>query len=162
MQDADYLRHLKALGKLVYGYDQAAANAATHRDIVAKTFDQVATGDADDNEALTIVAGQLSTWLSAIANGPAAIQALMKTLVEQYVRSTLFLDSFETGAPLASMTTAAILTLFAAEMTEDSKTFDTDGADGFANFFKTEYDVTCPTAGSPTYADATYVVGTIV
>lgn len=162
MTNDNYARHLKVLGKLVFVYDTASAEATNHETYLATTFDQVATGSSVDNDAVALLAGHIAAWRLAITEGATSIKARMKSIVDSYLRSSLFRSDFVTGAPTAAMTAAQVAVLFDAEMTADSKTFTTAGATGLAHFFNTEYSTTMPDAGSPTYADGTYCVSTVV
>jgi hypothetical protein len=162
MLDADYARHFKVLGKYVKGYDDAAADAVAQSALIATTADQVATGLAVDNGPLLSFAANIAQWMAAISSGADAIRALMITLVADYMRTSAFLDSFETAIVNAGMPNAQLAAALDEEMTEDSKLFDTASTTGFAHFFNTEFGTTMPASGSPTHADATYVVSTVV
>lgn len=163
MTDADYLERLKILGKLCYIYDTAAASVTTMETAIARFFDQVATGEAATSwAALQVFNPYTAQFASAVASGPTALKAWAVQCAGYYLASAAFTAGLVTAR--ASNTAAASLVAWIADMTDDSKTLTTAASTGLVHFFETNWSPTgdFPQSESPTYADGTYVVATIV
>ena len=152
MLDANYLKHLKVLGKLCYIYDTASASVVTMETAVARFFDQVATGEASTSwPALQVFNPYTAQFASAVASGPTAIRQWAVQCAGYYLASTAFTADLVTAR--TSNTVAASLVAWIADMDDDSKTLTTANWAPTGDF---------PQSESPTYADSTYVVATIV
>lgn len=164
MLDANYEKHLKVLGKLCYAYDQAVADLAGQELTAERFFDQVATGASGSWQNLLLASGFAPAWAAAMTNGSEAIKTLMSRLAGYYLTSAEFRDDFVVEAPADPTSAQSVLVALIAELDADSKTLTTAAATGLVHFFETEW---APTGDflqseSPSYADATYVVQTVV
>ena len=170
MTNDNYIRHLKVLGKLVFVYDEASAQVDEHRDYLAVTCDQIATGLAIDNDALTALAANLPSWNLAISSGPESLKVRMTTLLEAYIKTAMFCDTIVETTVNANQSATVILQALAVEMDTDTKTLTEQSYldHGLAAFFESEYasqttwETPFPIDSPGSYPDETYVVGTIV
>ena len=162
MTDANYLKHLKVLGKLCKLYDDAVASVAAQDTLRATTIDQASTGLSADLPASDIIAAVQSSWSAAILAGETALQALALSTARSYLLSSYFRSDL-TNTP-ASVTITAVLDAWILDFTANSKTLTTESSACFINFFDALYgsETTFPGSGSPTYADGTYVVSAVV
>jgi len=164
MTDANYQRHLKALGKLCALFDAATASTAAANTLLATTADQFATGLVVDNPAVELLAQNLNSLQAAINSGPVAIQTQCVNIAASYLGLPLFISGLTTVP--ATSSAAAVLTALAAEMTTDTKTLTTKSGTGLINFF----DTIAGTAGAwnsaadnvADYKDSIYVVSAVV
>ena len=164
MLDANYLRHLKVLGKWAKLFDVAAADVTTLDTLLSTTVDQYATGTTDSLPAILLFPTFTNRFSSAIGQGATALQQVAKDAAKAYLISADFREDFVTSTPATPSSVASVLTALAAEMTTDGKTFTTKTTTGFCLFFDsiTETTTAFPQSGAPTYADSVYVVSTIV
>lgn len=163
MLDANYQKHLKILGKLCYGWDEASADLASQTLTAERFYDQTATGAAGSWVNLQLFNGFTSQWAGALVAGATAIKSLMETMAASYLTSAEFQDDMTTVATTPS-SAQSVLEALIAEMGDDSKTLTTAAGTGLVHFFETVWapDGDLPQSGSPSYADGTYVVQTIV
>jgi len=164
MTDANYIRHLKVLGKYCKIYDDADADATAQGVLIATTSDQIATGLAIDTPAVAMHGPYISSLTAAVSSGPTALKALAVQLAGQYLSLNLFYTSLTT-VPTSTTAVAALVAL-QTEMGAgvDNKTLTTEGSTGLVNFFDTILgsEGTWNTAGPGDYPDATYVVSAVV
>jgi hypothetical protein len=163
MLDAGYAKHFAAIGKLVYLWDTAGAQVATLETGAARFFDQIATGESASWPASKFFNPYTQSIADAIASGPVALQDRIKSLVGYYLTSPIFLADLET-TPVNATQAKSVLEALIAEMADDSKTFTTAASTGFVHFFETLWSPagSFGQSGTPTYADSTYCVATIV
>jgi hypothetical protein len=163
MLDANYQKHLKILGKLCQMWDSASASSTAEQLLAARFFDQVATGEAGSWVNLQLFAPYTGQIQSAILSGALAIKAMAEQLAGYYLVSAEFRGDL-TNTPTSPTSAQSVLEALIAEMTADSKTLTTAAATGLVNFFETVWapSGSFPQSGSPSYADGTYVVVTIV
>jgi hypothetical protein len=163
MTDANYIRHLKVLGKYCKLYDNATADITAQNLLLSTTCDQVATGLSVDLPAVLLQAGISQQWSGNIVNGATALQSTAINAASQYLTLALFRDSMTTVP--ASVTAAAVITAFVTELGETTTAWlSTETTSGLANFFDviSGAEQTWPGSGTNQYLDATYVVSTIV
>lgn len=182
MVDNQYKRRFRVLGKLAYLYDQASSlsPASSLKKIAASLFDQTAYGD-DGSSGITdaavissldfmnAMAPSLSSLYTAISGmSGTSIQNIVRSLTDAYVTTAAFYDgSDESPAnpfdvlPTDVSSPANIMSAFATQMETDVKTVTDSGS--IQSFIDTLYDVELPgDSDSPSYADTTYYVGTII
>jgi hypothetical protein len=164
VQDADYLRHLKPLGKFCYMYDTAGDQASVLDLGLARTVDQVGTGEIESLPGVLITSRYVDQINSAILAGPTALQSVITSLAAAYLTDADFRGDLEDNTPDNPNDVVSVLNAFALELTGDGKKLDVEDTVGFVNFFHNVLGATevFPTDVSPTYADATYVVAAIV
>ncbi len=167
MTDANYQKHLKVLGKLCKLWDDAGSDEDTQKELIARMFDQAATGELPSYPALLILNPYTAALDRSIVSGVVAQQATAKSMAEAYLKSSTFTDDLTTSVT-GGVTGTTVLNALQTEMGagEDNKTLTTSAATGFVNFFDTNWS---PTGSWNTEADATadykdsvYVVSTIV
>jgi hypothetical protein len=165
MTGANYIRNLKALGKLCFLYDNATAAALAQQTLRATTADQVADGTVTTLPAVDLFAQYDTQWKQGITAGATALQAVAIAFASSYLIDPTFTAGLTT-TPTAT-TPVAVLTAFATEMTSvDNKTLTTLAATGLVNFF----DIIMGSAGSwntaadgsADYKDSVYVVSAVV
>lgn len=164
MLDANHIRHLKVLGKICYLYDTAGSQQSTMELGLSRLADQVAAGDAPSLPGVLTIANFLNAYDSAISAGQEAQQTVCMNMATAYLISEDFRNDLVDNTPETPGSVASVLDAWALELTNDSKTLTTESSTGFVNFFENVLEATedFPEAGSPTYADSTYVVAAIV
>ena len=165
MTSGNYVRHFKVLGKLAKLFDIASAQTPDLNTLMARLYDQVATGETASLPGVLLLAQYVNSFQSAIARGPESLAALAKAMAEAYLISNDFVNDLTTTP--TSRTGAAVLTALQTEMAAglNNKTLTTLAATGLVNFFN-QFSPTSSwnTAAdaSADYKDSVYVVSTIV
>lgn len=167
MLDANYVKHFKVLGKLCRLWDDASADESAMKLLIARTFDQVATGELPSYDPLLIVNSYTAALNSAVNNGAAALKTIAENVAATYLTSAVFRDDLTTtpGSPgSAKSVLEALQTDMGAGV--DNKTLTDVASTGFVNFFDTVWDPSgswnTEPDGTADYPDSTYVVITIV
>ncbi len=167
MTSGDYVKFLKLFGKLCKTYDVARADQAVHETLMGNSDDQFGSGGSANLPEIDVFNRTFQQWRNTQRSGVVAEQALMLSIATQL----LALDDFYTALTTKPATRAPeiVLAAWVTDMGLDSKTLLTLTTSGLVRFFNivAGHDglantLTIPTAGSPTYADATYVVSTVV
>ena len=157
MTDANYIKHMKVIGKLAYCWDQAGDTLATMEAYIAALFDQVFTGAGASYDAGLLLAGfhgSLDQAINAGASGETTRKAMLAHVCSQYLVNALFTNDLTT-TPTASTATAACEAL-QFDLVADSKTLTDVAATGIVNFLETAFaPISGPTGGWETEADAT-------
>lgn len=163
MTDANYVRHFSVLGKLAKLYDDANANEATQKTLIAVTADQMANSLSTGLANFITMTTYIQQFYSALTAGETTRKEIAINAGRAYLKDSYFYGGL-TATPTDLTSPAAILIAFAADMVTNSKTISTETTSGLVNFFDalSGTEGTYPTSGSPTYDDATYVVETIV
>ncbi len=160
MTDADYLRHLKFLGKLCYGFDNSASSISALTTLQATTMDQVADAALSSLPEVRLLCDYMGIWTSKLSSAD-GIRQMMLDIAEALLTSADFIASL-TNQP-ATNTIQAVLDAWKADFTANTKTLTTAGSTGLIHFLDQLGDVAAwPSSGSPTYADGTYVVSAVV
>lgn len=164
MTNDNYIRHFKVLGKLAKLYDIAAADESDLETLLSTFVDQYATGTVASLPAILIFPNHTVAWSQAISAGATALQTVAKNAASAYLIDDDFTGDLTTTP--AATTAAAVLTALATEMGAgvDNKTLTTKSSTGLVNFFDAILGSSGSwnTSGTPTYADGTYVVSTVV
>ncbi len=164
MLNANYIRHLKPLGKLCYLYDIAGTGLAALKTLRATTYDQVADGTDASAPGVDVFAQYRSRYNNVISQGQQAQQDLALAIATSYMVSDDFIDDLTTQP--TSRTIANVIAALETEMAVgvDNKTLTTEAATGLVNFFDTlkGSEGTWNTSGSPDYPDSVYVVSAVV
>lgn len=181
MVNNQYIRRFRVLGKMAYLYDQAAALSPVTdlKLIAASLLDQATYGDDGAGglteeailaslDYLNSLASSINSLYAAIANmGAGTVQSIVQSMTEAYVRTSAFYEGTdETVAdPFATLpadlnSATSILTAFGVQMDVDGVTITENG--GIKTYVQTLWGVELPDAVAPTYADATFYVGTII
>jgi hypothetical protein len=171
MISGNYAKHLKILGKLCYMWDTAVAVLANDADTLsdrqtedAALYDQAATADPVDLASTELIASYVQSLSATRSAGSTARKALIETMTAAYLTSPYFYGDLVGNVPDAPSSAKSVLEALIEEMTDDTKTFTTASSTGLVHFFETVWSPTgtFPQSGSPTHADATYVVVAIV
>jgi hypothetical protein len=97
MLDANYIKHLKVLGKLCYLWDQAVAVLDADGDTLADRitedsalYDQVATGASASIDATELIAGYAPQLRASRPVADSARKTLIETITANYLTNSLF------------------------------------------------------------------------
>ncbi len=160
MTDADYLRHIKFLGKLCYGFDNSAASISALTTLQATTMDQVADAALSSLPEVRLLCDYMGIWTSKLSSAD-GIRQMMLDIATALLTSADFIASLAT-AP-ATNTIQAVLDAWKADFTLNSKTLTTAGSTGLIHFLGQLGSVSAwPSASPGTHPDATYVVSAVV
>jgi hypothetical protein len=162
MTNGNYTAVLPIIGKFAYAYFQASADQATQQQILEATISQTSKPDTLAALPATLLVAQAAAqWNQNINSGPVALQNTILSLATNYVTSADFISRV-VSVP-ASKTVVGVMNAWAADMVTDSKTFTTNAGPGLIAFLNTlSPGTTIPPSGTPSYADSTYYVETIV
>lgn len=166
MDNANYIRHFKVLGKLCKLYDLASTQSSAQNSLLAAFVDQYADGTDASLPAVLLFPSYTSAWASAISGGPNAMKSLSLSAATQYLVGANFTDDLTT-AP-AGTSVSAVLAALQTEMGagEDDKTLATKASSGLVNFFDTILGSSgtwnTETDASADYKDSVYVVSAVV
>ncbi|HEY3325132.1 MAG TPA: hypothetical protein VGP72_32055 [Planctomycetota bacterium] len=166
MDNANYIRHLKVLGKLADLFDKAVAAETDLTDLLEVFVEQYATGTGSlsDVKKMPVYTNQ---WAGAITNGPTALRKVAIDAATAHLLDANFQDDLTTK-PTNTSSVASVIAAFAIDMSgaKDNVTLTTKSAAGLVNFFDAiaGSSGTWNTAadGSATYKDSVYVVDTLV
>ena len=162
MTDGNYLILVKNVGKLAYIYDQAGSSQSAILTTLAAAWKQMALGTVASWQDILAYSTYASALNASLVNGN--LQAAIVNLAKQYLIDADVLSYFVHNPLAAGASVAQVVAALVSEMTTDSKTFTTDSSAGLVNFLE-QVDAgasALPQSGSPTYADATYEVNTIL
>ncbi len=161
MDSANYVKHLKVLGKLCYIWDNSDPALTTQQTNISRLMDQTATGEAASLAATLLIGAFMPRLNDAITIG-STLRTAIEDATATYLTNALFTDDLTTD-PTAG-TAKAVLEAWITDFGLDSKTLTTATTDGLVHFFEAVWSPTgsFPQSGSPTYADGTYVVQAIV
>jgi hypothetical protein len=162
MQNADYTKHMKNLGKLIYGYDQGYDPTNVLAVNLARTADQWATGNVEDQDYVNVYSARVNGMTSKLYSYPEGCLSEARA----YLQTPAFKATL-TNIP-ANDTVQAIIDAWVDDSVADSKTFTTKSTTGFINFMDQVYGSELsestfpfPESGSPTYPDGTYCTNTV-
>ena len=164
---ADYVTHLKVLGKLARLWDDASSDASAMKLLIARFYDQIATGEAPSYDTLLTLNPYTSLLNGGVQNGAEAIKTVTVAAAAAYLISATFRDSLIT-TPATPSNSTSVLEALQTEMGAgvDNKTLTTSAATGFVNFFDANFSPTgswnTEADGTADYKDSIYVVTTIV
>ena len=164
MLAANYIRHFKVLGKLCKFYDEAATEETAQTLRLARTEDQVATGESVSLPGVEVLNAHYNALKASITAGPTAQKAAAIAAAKSYLKMSDFTNDLTTTPDV--ITANGVLTALATDMgaAVDNKTLSTETTSGLINFFDTiaAEELTWNDASAPDYDDATYVVDEIV
>lgn len=165
MDNADYDRHFKVLGKLCKFYDEASSQITEQTLRLARTEDQVATGASSSLPGVEVLNNHYNSLKSSITSGATAQQAAALAAATSYLKMTDFTDDLTT-TPTTLSSVNDILTALATDMAVgvDDKTLSVETTTGLINFFDilAGEELVWNDATAPDYDDDVYVVDTIV
>lgn len=168
----DYHRRFCVLGKLCRMYDIGGSDPATLRLLIARLYDQVATGETDTLGGLMAIAGHARSLYAAVGDGFSEYQRQAVEAARAYLVSEYFIAGLTT-VPVAPITAKTVLEAWQVEMNEvddeiepSPPTMTNESATGLVHFFAAafgpsgEWPTVAP--GDALFDDSVYVNNAIV